>query len=1273
MKASFTLFQRTFASFLAFLFTFVMVSNSFPQLAYAQSTPLAPLTSEAQLRDQILMGGKAIELMSQRLLQEYEIQKPKSFSGGEKLLPGIQEGANCLKCHSDALSSPPPVPSPFPIHVPDFLNDPFFFTPKGGNSHWNSHSPEKKFELLSVEMQDLKTKVQHYVLLENAPIEIQITLIKIYLGALIQYLVASLKAFPLSNPFDSLDDTWQLRFPFNKVDQIKAIIAKPETFQSTKETFTTLVYFKDDRIFFSDTFKIAIELSSFLREQNEEAWLNILKLQTVQYLGKQLLKINSYWPQTHLKNKEFFGKLSTHFRSLNHSFGSMLQDQERQRQTNFNQFLGDHLSQQDIPTLITFDRYKELMSHAPRMWDALEKRFEEYFEKSSWMKIEKDATQTELKKALYLHPFSLSDYDSRELARWIKTRILEIKKKFFQDHVEYHFLNPREMVAEEANALEQKYLADYEQELTPGIILQWLSTFDSSAPAAVKSAIEFLKLSAQVEGAQEQIAQIDEQIQAFLLHDFNKHVSWGHTLLPGRQINQSWRDSEMDKEEMNAMVPYPPDSSIPDLMPIEKFPQMKPIEMNPSNFGVLLATLISSIGDNLFLVKHIGEFTKAQTKEELVTTYQSLVDQVQTMLSTITLPTPSYSEMTYVDPVMLYGIPKRDPQEKDKIHEKKKLEEALKGLEKLGQKIKRLNPKDTETLDDFFATTKEKVEFLKTKRAIITNVIRILDITMESGTGNANHEREEKIFLHHIQDLKKQDGVLLSEVREFLGSSMDTSEKFHTAATQKHSFPLPQLLKPSDYRTGYDKLQEEYAKKVKIFLKTPDTRKTLDKNTDLLKELRYLEKDLAYFHAGYLHPEYFIETKGNLLRPQTLEKLKRVQELRTQRKAAYLDQGGADLDEWLRGYISTFMLRQALVTQDLLIRKNIDKVVHARSIDEVKEFVLDSFILDQALELVKQEYPNQEWRVTKFRKMHTHMMSELSEGFLDSYFDSSFHSYLFWGLVTIQIILFFIPGAQLGAVAIGVFLLGDTLVQIGHHLLIKTPRSYNTIQTKEDFYLSSAIPEEIISAGGNGPGGNNYENFDKMRDGVFWDAVITGGLSLLIIPWAKFETKRALQLFHTKTNWFVKLKTPLYAKNLGIENGTPITLSLVQEKMAQRLGIPAQEFLNLEAPKLIELTMAKLGKEKGAHFLQMIQFFKQIEYEHFQQALATLGFTKEIPTLAQIQTRAQEMLRQNALTQGRPTLPPESRSYLERNRTKIEEAFQFLEANPHYLARGMPR
>ncbi|MBI3019136.1 MAG: hypothetical protein HYY61_04520 [Deltaproteobacteria bacterium] len=1147
MKSSFTLFQRTFASFLAILFTFVMVSNNFPHSAYAQATSLLPLPSEAKLRDEILMGGKAIELMSQRLLQEYEIQKPKFPLEGEKPLPGVQEGAYCRQCHSDALSSSPSAPSSFPLHVPDFLNDPFFLTSRGGNSHWHSHSPEKKFALLDTNMRDLKTKVEQYVLLENAPIEFQITLIKVYLGALIQYLVTSLRTFPLSNPFDALDDTWHLRFPLSKIDQIKATVSKPETFQSTRETFATLIYFKDDRMFFSDTFKIAIELSSFLREQNEDAWLNILKLQTVQFLGRQLLKINSYWPETSSENKEFFGKLSSHFRSLNHSFGSMLQDQEQQRQTNFNQFLGDHLSTQDIPTLITLERYQELMSHAPRMWDALGSRFEEYFEKSSWITIEKEATKTEIKKALYLHPFSISEYEPQELAMWIKTRILEIKKKFFHDHLEYHFLNPKEMTPSDAESLEQKYLSDYEKELTPGIILQWLATFDSSAPAAVKSAVEFLKFSAQVEGATEQIAQIDEQIQALLLHDFNKHISWGHTLLPGRQIDQSWRDSEMDQEEMNAMVPYPPDSSIPDLMPIEKFPQIKPIEMNPINFGIVLATLISSIENNLFLIKHIEKFTKASTKEELLQNYTSLVGQVQKMVSN----TP---------------------------HEREKLKETLTVLEKLGEKIKRLNPKNTETLDDFFATSKEKVEFLKTKRAIMTNVLRILDIPMESGTGNVNQERKEKIYLHHIQDLNKQDGVLLSEVREFLASSMDAAETFS-------------LLQTSDFR--YDKFQEAYPKKVQVFLKTPDTQKALEENTAILKELRHLENELRSFHAGYVHPEYFIETKGNLLSPQTLEKLKRVQDLRNQRKTVYLDKGGSDLDEWLKGYLGTFMLRQALVAQDLLIRKNIDKVVHARSIDEAKEFILDSFILDQALELVKQEYPAQEWRVTAFRKMHTHMIGELSDGLLDTYFDSSWHSAMFWSLVTLQIILYFIPGAQLGAVAIGVFLLGDALIQTGHHLLVKTPRSYHIIQNKEDFYLSSAIPEEIIAAGGAGPGGSNYGDFKKMSDDVFWEAVITGGVSVLLLPWAKFEAKRALQLFHTKTNWFVSLKIPLYAKNLGIETGTPLTLPLVREKMAQRLGFPTQEFLNLETPKLVELTMAKLGKEEGAKFLQMVQFFNQ--------------------------------------------------------------------------------
>ena len=386
---------------------------------------------------------------------------------------------------------------------------------------------------------------------------------------------------------------------------------------------------------------------------------------------------------------------------------------------------------------------------------------------------------------------------------------------------------------------------------------------------------------------------------------------------------------------------------------------------------------------------------------------------------------------------------------------------------------------------------------------------------------------------------------------------------------------------------------------------------TLAQNRQILAELRNLEGQFRYFQGGYAHPEYFIETKGNLLSSKTLEHLKRVQKLRDQRKTLYLDKGGANLDEWLKGYVETLMLRQALITQDLLIRKNIEKVAHARTVDEIKEFVLDPFILNQALELVKNEYPTQEWRVTAFQNIHTHMMSELSEGFLDTYFDSSLHSVMFWSLVPLQIILYFIPGAQLGAVAIGVFLLTDTVIQTGHHLLIKTPRSYQVIQAKEDFYLSSAIPEEIV---GLGPGGTNYEDFDKMREGVFWDAAIAGGLSVLILPWAKFEVRRALQLFHARTNWFVSLKIPLYAKSLGIESSTPLTLSLVREKMAQKLGLSTQEFLNLEAPKLVELTLSKLGKEEGAQFLHMVQFFNQtsiarrlwlIEFTNCNQALET--------------------------------------------------------------------
>ena len=1054
---SHTLFQKTFASFLAFLFTFVMVSNSFSGSAYAQSAPFQPLPSEAQLRDEILMGGQAIELLAQRLLQENERPSPPA----EPELPGVFKGRHCTQCHS-VPSSPPPLDIPL--------------SPQQRTSHWYLLPPEEKFNILHQEMLTLKLKVTQYLELPQTPLDLQVTFIKGYLNALSQYLITSLTMHPLSNPFDDLEEVWALPLSLESIDRMKAHISKTETFKTTKEIFTTLIYFKEGRMSFSDTFKIAIELSSFLHQKNEDAWLNILKLQTVQYLGRQLLHINAYWPQTHSKNKEFFGSLSQHFRSLNHSFGSTLQDQERQRQTNFNRFLGDHLSTQDIPTLITQERYQDLMSHAPRLWDAIGNRFEEYFKESSWIKMEKENTSTEIKKTFYLHPFSIENYDPRELARWTKMKLIEIKKKFLHDHLEYHFLKRKEITSEEATSLEEKYVAEFEITLTPERIAEWFTTFDSSTPAAVNSAFEFLKLSAQVEGAEEQIAQIDEQIQALLLYDFNKHASWGRTVFQTRQIDQSWVDSGMEKEEMNGMVPGP-DSSIPDILPIEKFPKINPIEMNPTNFSIVVAMLISSIKNNLFLVKHIEEFTKAQTKKELIQNYNSLVEEVSLMHTFSSFP----------------------------IHEREKLKETLMALEKLGEKIKRLNPKNTETLDDFFTTSKEKVEFLKTKRAIFTNILHILAVPIETMT-------PEKTYLYHLQDLKKQEGVTQEEVETFLITGEKTIEKLYRDTFEKYSFPMPILFRYSDY--SVKEFLEEYHKKEQEFLKdlSPAQRDhATSQNREILSQLRQLEHHLQYFHAGYVHPEYFIEAKGNL-HPRTLERLKRVQELRKERKEVYLDKGGADLDTWLKGYIGTLMLRHALIAQDLLIRKSIDKVVHAKTMDEIKEFVLDPFILNQALELVQKEYPTQAWRVENYRKVHADLIHEISESPFDAYFGNSWHSAAFWSLVTLQIILYFIPGTQLVAVAIGVLLLTDAIVQTGHELhknFIELPRS---LQNKKDFFLSSAIPEEIMIAG-EGPGGE-YQDFSKMEEDIFWSQVITGSVSVLLLPWARFEIKRVLKLLH---------------------------------------------------------------------------------------------------------------------------------------------------------------
>ncbi|HBQ21572.1 MAG: hypothetical protein A2Z91_02355 [Deltaproteobacteria bacterium GWA2_38_16] len=1111
------------------------------------------LPPEEFLRNDIFFTAQRIEMVSQKLIYIHEQMRPKEKTLGATELPGLKEGRFCTNCHEERPTGP--------LQLPEFITNPNFLIPKSPAPHKTHETPKETFAHLQQDILDLKIRTEQY-LTSNAALPLHITMIKVYLAALTQYLVVSLLMDPFGNPFDLLDIQFGLRFSPERIQEIKNYISDSNTEKTTKDIFSVLTHFEDNALIFSDTFKMNIELSSYLKAQNEEAWLNILKLQTTKYLASQLLHITDYWPEVGYKNKEFFGKLSRYFRSMDHHFGSMIAEKEREKQSEFNYFLLEYISSKPIPTVITLERYRDLISYAPRMAEALGDHLENYLTQSRFIETEQQFTLKELKKVFKNYPYSLLDRRSKELAQWIREKILEIKKQFFHSHLLYHFVQEREIDESKIPELEEKYLKQFSQELSLDLIQTWVINFHSPN-SSLKASAKFLKLTLlDVPSMVELIQEIDDQIQALLLYDFNKSVSWSYDVLEGRPeraymrgkgLADRWYYSGMDNEEMKSMIPVPLDPSVPDLLPPEYLPTIKPIENNQINFGILLSQLIAPLSSNVFLLKNIEKFSQAKTKEDLLNTYETLLTDLEIKVN---IPRPEIGGgHTIVDPLnMPMPVYISHPQEQSSRHEKEELETALKHLQKLGEKLKNVNSKNTDTLDDFFNSNKEKVEFLKTKRNTFINLFRILSVPLE-----------DKLFLHHIQDLQKQDGITKEDIETFLAES------------EKYAAQFPDFIQSSHY--SFLKFKEAYQKKIQEFLKAEEADEMIAYNRAILTELRKLKDALWYFKGGYDHPEYFINVKGELLSERTLTQLKKVKSLRERRKEIYLDKGGAILDQWMKSYVMALMTREALMTQDALIRKNIHKVISAKNISDIKEFVLDPFILDQALKMVSEEHPDQVWRITSYRKMHMNLINEYSHTLLDSYFHGSIHSVAFWSLLTISIILAFVPGGQIPSYFIGVLLLSDFAVQCGHDLynsFIVLPES---LQKKKDFFLSQAEA---------GAGAGDYGEFEKLEEGIFWQKTIAvGGTALFFIPWARSEVKRGMRLFFTDT---MAIKNALLTLRFSADT-TPALAEIRQrtnhllEQNTFRSGLPTitPEFEELLIRDRANIEEALKILEKKAH------------------------------------------------------------------------------------------
>jgi len=489
-----------------------------------------------------------------------------------------------------------------------------------------------------------------------------------------------------------------------------------------------------------------------------------------------------------------------------------------------------------------------------------------------------------------------------------------------------------------------------------------------------------------------------------------------------------------------------------------------------------------------------------------------------------------------------------------------------------------MNVANLDTLDDLFENSEQKIKFYQVKRAVyMLDSQRLLSIPMKTGTGNPNVLRENKTFLKHYQTLWRQDGLLKEEVEAFLDAQRSELTTFYRTvrSEEPRSLHIRNLTNAADFDYG----NFAHDAQAKVFIKDDAVRqKALADNDRILKELRELEKEILDSeripYEAYFHPEYFLGYEGLLTSEETL--LTRVQTLRDERKSAYLDKGGEILDEWMKRYLSHLLIRQALVHQDLLIRKNIHTIVNATSVEDIKDFVLDPFILKQAKLTISDQYPDQVWKVKSYTLIHKELMNEKS--LTDQYFHSNAHSTAFWALLAVSLVLLIlpIPGARVASYAISCILLADFGVQIGielHSAFVSIPES---IENKKNFYLSAADSfDEVLQNGvatgriRGGPG--SIQDFENLYDMLFWRRVIAvGSFALFFVPWARAEVRRGVRLFHNSFNLLSAMKIPYYARQFGIETADDITMPLIRKKMAEKLGITTQELMTMNEKQLLE-------------------------------------------------------------------------------------------------------
>ncbi len=1311
------------------IFTFVTMSIPYPPaMSGAQADESSYVESgESKLRNEIFLKAQSLETTVRSLLYRAD----EIFSGALEKRPipsppaGVEEGGSCVGCHE----IPKPTWRPkqtedlfepqFKDPVENFPADPFSNLIDYFKKNFPADTPSEQFHILRSEMRSLAKDMEAYFSIRDLMPELFILMLKSYISILSQYLILEFLVFPTQNAFLLLEREFSLRIPVSSIPRLHDYMENPSLSDETQSIFS-VIYFKDAPgtpyayLHFTDTYKTNIELSSYLRSQNETGWLNILKLLTIQFLATQLFHIADFWPDIGEKNQLFLSQISrrfpSHHQNFGQNFGALFESKKMNQEKLFHGLLAQHLISREIPTILTSDRYKDLLSHAPRMKEIPSSKTEldAYLEKMNFIEYEKKKTIHLIKEHFASNP-SVSpsvnqDTPAGEIARWLRGLIVDMKKNFLHEHLILHFVSPREMSHFKAMELEEKYFQEYEQELPMARVQEWLSDFDFHAISKIGASFRFLEFSAlTLPKIVKEIEEIDDEIQTLLLHQFHENLAWRDTkikhlqkLFPNGYRNDSipaapfeneypmgmlWNNWGMGEEKIwakpptHAYDPYGPDpESIPSVLPTEHLPQPKSIDNNEFIFKVLLSTLLSPLGSDLYLLQKIHTLAEADSKEKLVEAYEALMKEAEAFVSRPRKELHGVSYAWYRVRSFFGAQPKSNEQEQ---HEKDKVEASLSLLKELGKK---LNGIDREIIFQ----AEDRLEFLKTKRAVLTNSgtdtasFRILDLPVKLPAPHLNAQiSEEKPFIRHLEKLEKQDGVLLSEVETFLNRYRQQMTQFYIDS-QSLPFPVERLHFFS--KDNFSQFEEAYHDQLKTVFENKILDEALDgmlkENEKILHELRALELGVKSTFRdqipplGYEHPQYFIGYKKN--RPHLERDLKRIIELRERRKSNYLDRGGDRLDEWIKSYIQEWMIRAVLIEQDLLIRKNIYKIIHADQIDDIKEFILDPFILKQALKEVESLYPEELWRIEAFEKMHSDLADRYSHTLLTTYFESSARSKAFWIGIALSIALAFVPGGQIPSYVIGMILLSDFGLELSHEFYESYITLPNMLENKRGFFHSATY--------GEGPG--NPSDFQALEDGIWWKKRIAIGSTLIFfIPWARAEWHRTIDLIHRQTNLFTSFKIPYYAKLLGIENGERMNLSLIQKRMAEKFGVSLGDLVHANEKAMESSLLKKFGKKEGKKWLHIFRFFQDSDvqkylwletYHKCQDAIRLIGFEEgQWPTLGMAKAQAKARIEFYLSKEGHPTIAPEFYELSRKKVSGIQDALQYLEFQGEFLEQAL--